>query len=396
MIIKNIESLKIDLTKVAFWGILVQIIATQGILSFYVFNLIGLWEVKKFLHSLGISMVLMPYVILLINKEKTKVSFETFLLFSYMLVQYLFLFLKGEFSLISFSYSFREVMLLMLLLEVYRIFKFTTYQFEIIAKVVLGLAFLNVIFVMLNFYLGTETYMKFLTGRFYWGQDPLLKFKTSAFLGFGLRSPGLIGESAALGYFGAFSFLIVSKSKLKIFSWIPLTLVLLSLTRSAYIIIVVYFLFVIFSKKKNIKLALYFSPLLVIFVIGMFKLGLFDVVSLIMRLSLWCSKVNLDSSFLFGGNLNNVGSAAPQGAGFLAILDSYWLLLYHGLGALGIVLVLYYFLKRIWYLKSNMFFLIGLIIAGLFVTFTQSIVFLVFFPLLGVHNWWGNNSTHDG
>jgi hypothetical protein len=75
MIIKNIESLKIDLTKVAFWGILVQIIATQGILSFYVFNLIGLWEVKKFLHSLGISMVLMPYVILLINKEKTKVCF---------------------------------------------------------------------------------------------------------------------------------------------------------------------------------------------------------------------------------------------------------------------------------------------------------------------------------
>ena len=115
-----------------------------------------------------------------------------------------------------------------------------------------------------------------------------------------------------------------------------------------------------------------------------------------MRIDNWINTVDLDSNIVFGGNLANIGAASPEGTGFASIMDSYWLFIYHGLGLLGVVLVLYFFFKKLAYTKNNLFILIGLVISGLFVTYSQSIPFLVFFPFLAIKNWWKIQKTyHD-
>jgi hypothetical protein len=113
-----------------------------------------------------------------------------------------------------------------------------------------------------------------------------------------------------------------------------------------------------------------------------------------MRIDNWMTEVDLDSNIVFGGNLGGIGSAAPKGSGFVSIMDSYWLYVYHGIGLLGVCLVIYFFFKKTAYTKDNLFILIGFIVSGLFVTYSQSIPFLVFFPLLAIKNWWITNTDN--
>jgi hypothetical protein len=40
--------MKVKLNKLFYWSILIQILATQGVLSFLVFDYLGNWEIKKF------------------------------------------------------------------------------------------------------------------------------------------------------------------------------------------------------------------------------------------------------------------------------------------------------------------------------------------------------------
>lgn len=379
--------MKLKLTNVIFFGILIQILATQGILTFNVFKFVGFWEVKKALHPIGLMFVFIPFMIRLFSLKKITPSKESFLLLIYLTIQYLFLFFN-KISLLSFLYSFREVVVLFLVIIVYQTFYFKKQYFETIAKILLCLVIANIVFISINFLIGAEAYMKFMTGRFFWPFDPLLKFKISTFIGGFYRSPGLIGDSTSLGYFGVFSFYIISHSKIKKFLWIPLVLVFLSFTRSAYLVVIIYFLLQVLSHKKYLKWAIALIPVIIIILIYLISIDLLSLESLWIRIYNWVNVIDLDSNFIFGGNLGNIGSAAPEGSGFAAIMDSYWLYLYHGIGLLGIGLVIYFFFKKIAYTKDNLFILIGLVVAGLFVTYSQSIPFLVFFPLLAVKNWW--------
>lgn len=390
MILKSKFSnyIKLDLSIIAFIGLIIQIFSTQGILTYNFFKLLGLWQLKMFLHPIGVMLVLGSFLIKVIKNEQKSVKTETFLLFYYLFFQYIFIITLGKFSLSSFYYSFREVVLILLLIAIYPFFNFNLKQFELITKILFCLVVLNILFIFLNFYLGVEKYMLLMTGRFYWTTDPLLNFKISTFLGILPRSPGLIGESAAVGFFGVFSFFFIRNSKLKKYIWLPLLLVFLSLTRSAYLVIFLFFIFKIFSKRKNFKKFIYFSPTILVFFFFLEKLNLLSAKSLWMRVDNWLNKVKLESNLFLGGNLNNIGTAAPIGSGFAATMDSYWLLVFHGIGILGICLVIYFLVKKVGYKKNKLFFLIAISTAGIFVTLTQSIPFLVFFPLLSIKKWW--------
>mgnify|MGYP001560433907 CR=1 FL=1 len=385
--------MKLKLTSIIFFGILVQILATQGILTFNIFNVIGIWEVKKVLHPIGLLLVFIPFIIRLCSLKQIIPSKESFVLFSYLFLQYIILIYNGI-SVLSFLYSLREVVVLFLIIIVYQSFSFKKQYFETIAKGLLCLVIANIIFVIITMVIGAEQYMKLITGRFFWPFDPLLKFKISTFIGGFYRSPGLIGDSTSVGFFGVFAFFIISHSEIKKFFWIPLILVFLSFTRSVYLVITIYFLLQILSNKKYVKLTIALVPIIIVFVVYLFSLNLLSLESLWMRIDNWMTEVDLDSNIVFGGNLGGIGSAAPKGSGFVSIMDSYWLYVYHGIGLLGVCLVIYFFFKKTAYTKDNLFILIGFIVSGLFVTYSQSIPFLVFFPLLAIKNWWITNTDN--
>jgi hypothetical protein len=272
----------------------------------------------------------------------------------------------------------------------YKMFALTRTHFEWVVKLVLVLVILNIVFVLINLCIGGENYMRLVTGRYYWPIDPLLRFKISTFMGLTYRSPGLIGESASVGFFALFSFFFVINSTVKKYFWIPLILLFLSFTRSAYLAFFVFSFLWILSIKKNQKYLKYVLPIMIV-VFGVLNyLGLLSISSLAERVDNWVNKVNLDSNILFGGNLHMIGNAAPDGSGFASTMDSYWLFLFHGTGIVGIGLVFYFLYKKVAYTQLNKFFFIGLIFAGFFVTFSQSIPFLVFFPLLVISKWWSD------
>ena len=388
-VLKPKISLKVKISSIAFVGIIIQVLATQGILMYNFFNLFGVWEIKKLLHPLGLILVLLPFLIKVFSNKKNGVTIETITLFSYLFFQYVVV-VYNHINFVSFLYSVREVVVLFIIIVAYQSFVFSKIQFEFITKLLLYLVIVNIFFVLLNIFIGGEAYMMLMTGRFYWPFDPLLKFKISTFIGLVSRSPGLIGESTSVGYFGVFSYFFISHSTYRKYLWIPLVLVFLSFTRSAYMVVFIYAFLQILTNKKYFKIAIVFLPVIIGFFIYLFYIGLLSLESLWMRIDNWINKVDLDSDVFFGGNLAHIGSAAPIDSGFAAIMDSYWLFLYHGLGLVGISLILYFLIKKIAYTKDNLFMLIGLLTAGLFVTYTQSIPFLVFLPLLAIKSWWKN------
>ncbi len=383
---KNIP-IQIKLLSVAFFGIIVQTIATQGILTYNIFNFLGVWEIKKYLYPIGLLIVLFAFFFKTVSR--IKLSIITIILFLYFLIQYLYT-IFNHIPIVSLLYSIREVVILFLMVVIYSNLDFPKSYLDKLSKLLLILTILNIAFIGLTFFLGAEAYMKLMTGRYFWPKDPLLKFKISTFMNLTWRSPGLIGESAAVGLFGLFSFFFILHSKYKKYYWLPIILIFLSFTRSVYVVIVVYYFFKIISIKKYFKYAMFSFPIIIMAIIFLFRLGLLSLTSLQMRINNWVNKVNLDSHILFGGNLVNIGTAAPEDSGFANTMDSYWLFLYHGLGIFGIILIILFLLKKIALTKDNLFFLIGVFVAGLFITFTQSIPFLVFFPLLSISNWWKN------
>ena len=74
--------------------------------------------------------------------------------------------------------------------------------------------------------------------------------------------------------------------------------------------------------------------------------------------------------------------AAVRGQGFIATIDSYWVYMFLSTGLIGVVLVVLFFYEKS--LGSNKLKIacIALLLAGFFVSFNQSISFLVLFPLL--------------
>jgi len=381
-------SFNVSLSSIVLVGIIVQIFSTQGILMYNLFKVLGNWELKKYLHPIGVMIVLIPSIYSFFSKKRIVFSAETILLFGYLTLHYLILIFFKNISVDSFLYSFREVALIFTLIASYRMFYFPKKYLNVISKTLIILSILNIIFVLLTMYIGPEAYMKLLTGRYFWPTDPLLKFKISTFVGGFYRSPGLIGESASVGFFGVFSFFLILHSQYKRYFWIPLILVLLSFTRSAYLVLIIYGLLLILKKKKYLRIAIRISPLIIGALFYAIYINLFDIRSLWMRIDNWINKIDLNSNVLFGGNLNRIGSTAADGSGFESVFDNYWLFLYHGIGLFGIFLVLIFLSKKKFFTNSTFYISISLFISGLFITYTQSIPFLVFFPLLTISNWW--------
>lgn len=377
----------IKLSSIVFFGIIIQIIATQGILTYNFFNLLGAWEIKKIFHSIGVFFIIFPVIEKLLFSKNIKLNPSSILLFGYLLIQYVYLVLSKSTALIQLFYSFREVVLIFFLISSYQLFNFNKKQFKTISKLLLILTVINLFFVILTQYLGPDVYMKLLTGRYYWPLDPVLKFKISTFLGGIIRSPGLIGESASVGFFGIFSFFFIIHSKYKKFFWLPILLVILSFTRSAYLVLLLYGLLLILNIKKYFILSLKILPILIAIIVYFVYSDILDLQSFWMRVNYWSNQLNLSNNPFFGGALNNIG-AGNKNFGFASVIDSYWIYLYYGIGLIGISFVLFYLHDKFHFNKKVFFFTFSILISGFFISFNQSIPFLVLFPLLSIKNWW--------
>ncbi|WP_299713017.1 hypothetical protein [uncultured Tenacibaculum sp.] len=374
--------MKIKIQKLLYWSIILQIIATQGLLTFIVFNYVGVWEIKKILHPLSILCIFTVFLLKAI--KGFKISLLDIFLFIYLIIQFLF-FCFNINSLESGYIGFRELFLIFVL-------TFTFHQLEIdkhlwykILNLVFYLLILNSIFIIITYVLGPEKYMKWLTKRYYWGVDPLYNFQIGTFYSF-LRSPALIGNAPSVGFFSFLAYVLMDNEKRfkfkKKIAFFPL---FFSFSRSVYVMIFLYEMFKFFTKKEHLKkLVLVLKIIVPIVIFGLIFLSKFKILStasLKARFYLWQNKINIDYNVLFGGAIGKVGGAA-RGNGFISILDSYWLFLMMSIGIIGIVLTILFFYEKSRRENRILFTLIAVSIAGIFVNLTQSIVILTLLPIL--------------
>jgi hypothetical protein len=363
-------------------GIILQIISTQGILTFIFFNIFGQWEIKKLIHP--ISLILIFVYFFLKALKKIKISAPEILLLGYLFISFIVLIFNSN-SILSIYLSFRETILLFILIYIYSQTVISNKKWEVILRVLYYLVLANLSFVALTYYLGPEDYMKLLTGRYYWGHDLEYKFKISNFFSF-WRTPGLIGSPGNLGYFGLIVYILFDGHKKYVKKkYFALMLVSLCFIRSVYLALIIYILLKFFVKKKNLKRLILFlkfsAP--VFFITGgiLYQHNVLSLESFFMRLNNWTDNVNVNYNPFFGGALGKLG-AAVRGQGFEATIDGYWIYLFLSIGLVGIILIVLFFYEKTF--KSNKLIIacISFLFAGFFITITQSIPFLVLFPLL--------------
>ncbi len=381
--------MKIKIEKLFYWSILFQILATQGVLSFIIFNYLGNWEIKRMLHPISFLFVISIFLIKAI--KKVSISLLDILFFGYFLILFIIM-LFNIHGLESIYLVFREVYFLFILIFIYSQIKINQDYWDKILNFIFYLLILNSIFIVITNYLGPEKYMKMITGRYIWGIDPDYKFKISNFYKF-WRSPALIGSAASVGYFSVLSYLLMDQSdKFKNKKYIALFPLVFSFVRSAYLVFIIYEFLKFFTKKKNLKiLGLIFKvgvPILIIFGIMLSKYDILSLESLYHRLYLWDNKTEVAYNTFFGGAIGNIGGGV-RGEGFIATIDSYWLFSLFSSGLLGIALIMLFIYEKSIKTNKSLFIIIAFFIAGFFITLTQSITFLVLFPLLFVRK--GNN-----
>ncbi|WP_157691231.1 hypothetical protein [Polaribacter sp. Hel1_33_78] len=282
---------------------------------------------------------------------------------------------------------FREVYFVFILIFIFSQIEIRQEQWNNVLNLIFYLLILNSIFILLTNYLGPEKYMMMITGKYQWGIDPEYKFKISNFYKF-WRSPALIGDAASVGYFSVIGYLLMDQNeKFKNKKYIALFPLVFSFVRSAYIVFFIYEFLKFFTKKKNLKiLVLIFKigmPLLLIFGFFLSKYDVLSLESLQERFYLWGNETEIEYNSLFGGAIGNVGGGA-RGQGFIATIDSYWLFLLFSSGLMGIGLTILFVYEKSIKTNKFLFILISFLFAGLFVSLTQSLVFLALFPLLFV------------
>lgn len=369
-------------TNILIYGIFIQLFATQSILMFNLFDLVNFWQIKKFLHPAGVGLAIL-YVVILKKHKKTYSAID--ILLALYLLTYLILSIPNYDDLASFYYSFRDNFMVFALIMIYSNTKIKPKVWLVFLKFTLVFVLLNICAVFVNFIIGYEDYMELVTGRFMWGNDPEYNFKISFFYNF-IRSPGLIGESANLGYFGLFSFWFFLKSKeFNKYAIFPFLLALLSFTRSVYLSLFLVFLIRVLNNRQVLKFLLKYIwvifLLILFFVVLLYSYNIFEAESLFIRIEDWGKKAKSSSSYLFGGELGKIGTAAIEDDG-LSILDSYWLTTLLSFGVLGAILIVSFIKnKRRKDIELSVF-LIAIALSGFFVTLTQSITFLVMFPLI--------------
>jgi hypothetical protein len=374
--------MKVKLNKLFYWSLVLQIIATQGILTFLIFKYLGNWEFKKFIHPLSFLFIVSFFVI----KAAKKITITTLdiLFFCYFFILFIALLFNAG-SAEPLYLVFREVYFFFIIIFICSQIELNLKEWHKILNLIIVLLVLNSVFIILTYIMGPEAYMKMITDRYVWGTDPDYKFKMSTFYKF-WRSPALIGDAPSVGYFSLISYLLMDQNeKYKKKKFIALFPLLFSFVRSAYLVFLVYEFLKFFTQKKNLKiLILIFKigvPVLVILFISLSKYDIFSTASLYDRLYLWGNKIDIDYNILFGGEMGNVGGGV-RGAGFIETIDSYWFLLLFSSGFIGILLFILFIYEKSKKTNKFMFILISFLLAGFLMSLTQSIVFLVLFPML--------------
>lgn len=377
--------MKLSLNKIIYFLILLQIISTQGILTFNVFKLLGNWEIKSLLHPLSIILLIFFVIVYRIKKNSIKLTPIDVFLFLYFFLSFIILLINTKVDLLSAYFSFREVFLIVILIFIYQQITLKKLYWNKLLNLLHILVIANIIFVCLTYFLGPEKYMELLTGRFIWPTDHEYKFKISNFFYF-WRSPGLIGSAGNVGYFGLISyFLFDQDEKYKTKKIFAILLAILGFVRSVYLVLIIYWVIKFLLTKRILKKMQYVLPYVLPFtpivIYILYDKGILDLRSLFMRIDHWIEDMPHDFNLLFGGSIGKVG-AAVRGEGFHATLDSYWLLMLISVGLVGIFLLLLFVYEKAKGNNKLMYALLGFLVAGLFITFTQGIVFLVLFPLL--------------
>ena len=375
--------MKLKLNNLIFIGIIIQLISTQGVLTFLFFDLFGLWELKSIVHPISFLFIVLFFIFKSVNKIKVT-GIELFVL-----IYYLFIFVQlciNADSLSGIYFGFREVFLIFTLTFIYNQFTLTHSQWYKVLKLLYYLVLINIFLVGLTYFLGPEGFMKLITGRYVWGVDPKYKFQISNYLGLFWRSPGAVGSSGALAYFALFSYILMDRiDSYKFKKYVALFLLFISFTRSAFLAFAIYFFLNFIIQKKNIsKIVLivnYGWPIIIVGLIALSKFGIFSTTSFIMRLEIWFNEINVNFNPIFGGAIGNVG-AAVRGEGAHAILDSYWLMMLFSTGIIGILLWLLFFYEKAMNSKQNLIVVLSVIASGFFITISQAIPFLVMFPMI--------------
>lgn len=368
-----------------------MVLSTQGILMFKFFNLFGgeMWQLKSFVQPLAVFFILLYFFIGKTISGQIKISQIDLLLFIYFLVCCYFLY-KNSSGMESTYIAVREVFLLFILIYIFNQVKVTYKQWQFILKVIYILVLLNIFFTVLIFFISWGDYTKILIGESFWGIHKEYKFKFSDFAGVSFmklyRVPALIGESAALGHFGLISFFLFKDHvKYKYLSYFSLVLVALCFTRSVYLVLAVYYLLLGLSSSKRFqKFVLYGLLLIPIIIAALIKYGLFDLKSLFMRFDFWNELMEIDFNFIYGGAIGSVGLASSMD-GFINVIDNYWLFLIFSVGIIGVLLILLFLYEKARFKKDLAFITIAFMISGLFITLTQSLVFVSMFPLLFIN-----------
>lgn len=374
--------MKVKLNKLFYWSLVLQLIATQGVMTFLFFKYLGNWELKKFVHPVSVLIIISFFVI----KAAKKITLTALdiVFFGYFFI----LFIVLLFNVSSFEplyLVFREVYFLFILIFICSQIELNRKDWHKILNLILLLLILNSVFIILTNAIGPEAYMRMITDRYKWGTDPEYKFKISNFYKF-WRSPALIGDAPSVGHFSLIAYLLMDQNeKYKKTKFIALFPLFFSFVRSAYLVFLVYEFLKFFTKKKNLKiLILIFKigiPVLVILFISLAKYDIFSTASLYDRLYLWGNNMDVDYNILFGGEMGNVGGGA-RGEGFIETIDSHWFYLLFSSGLIGIFLSILFIYEKSKKTNKFMFILISYFLAGFLVSLTQSIVFLVLFPML--------------
>lgn len=376
--------MKIKLNNILFFGIFLQIIATQGIATFNFFKMFGQWELKTLLHPLSFFLILGVFSIKAF--KKLTVTPLDFLFFLYLGVTSIFLFFNVG-SLKEGYLAFRDVYMLFFLIFIYNQISLKRKQWDLLLKSLFYLILVNLFFVFLTYVLGPEKYMEVLTGRFIWDMDPDYKFKITNFVGTKLwRTPGIVGEAGSLGYFGLLAFVLMDRDeKYKVKKYFALLLTFLCFTRNAYLVILLYIMIKFAFQKKNfVKIYLilkYTIPFIILIFIYVSQLKLFSFESVYLRIHYWFNAIEVPYNIFYGGAVGMSG-AAVRGGGFAAILDNYYLLMLFSIGIIGIFLMIVFIYEKASPYRNLSIFCISLSIGAIFIVLTHGIPFLVLFPLL--------------
>lgn len=376
--------MKIKLNNILFYGIIIQIIATQGIVTFNFFKMFGHWELKTILHPLSFFLILGIFTIKAI--KKLTVTPLDLLFFLYLGATSIFLFFNVD-SLKEVYLAFRDVYMLFVLIFIYNQIYLTRKQWDFILKFLYYLIIANLGFVALTYILGPERYMEVMTGRFIWDMDPDYKFKITNFVGTKLwRTPGLVGEAGSLAYFSLLAYILMDRDeRYKKKKILALVLTFLCFTRNAYMVVTIYIIIKFAFQKKNfVKLYLilkYSLPFIILGLIYVSQLKLFSIKSVYIRIHHWVNDIEVPFNIFYGGAAGMSG-AAVRGKGFAAVLDNYYLLMLFSIGIIGIFFMFVYVYEKARWNRNLSIFCISLSFTAIFIVLTHGIPFLVLFPLL--------------